>query len=91
MFAARLAGFPATYWRIMARLRCCCSSVGMLAFDTTWSLLQPFSSCSDAGGASDHLATIKAFNQWKGAQSVGRRVCREQSTVGQGVSQFSGS
>jgi HrpA-like RNA helicase len=26
---------------------------------------------SDAGGASDHLATIKAFNQWKGAQSRG--------------------
>ncbi|KAL4422956.1 hypothetical protein ABPG75_009153 [Micractinium tetrahymenae] len=26
---------------------------------------------SDAGGASDHLATIKAFNQWKGAAARG--------------------
>lgn len=26
---------------------------------------------SDAGGASDHLATIKAFNQWKSAAAVG--------------------
>lgn len=25
---------------------------------------------SDAGGASDHLATIRAFNQWKGSQAV---------------------
>jgi hypothetical protein len=27
---------------------------------------------SDAGGASDHLATIRAFNQWKGAAAVRR-------------------
>jgi hypothetical protein len=25
---------------------------------------------SDAGGASDHLAAIKAYNQWKGASAV---------------------
>ena len=35
----------------------------------------PASPVSDAGGASDHLATIKAFNQWKGAQTVGVCVC----------------
>lgn len=31
---------------------------------------------SDAGGGSDHLATIRAFNQWKGAQAVRRLVPR---------------
>lgn len=30
---------------------------------------------SDAGGASDHLATIKAFNQWKSAAAVGPGRC----------------